>query len=368
VTWSRRDLLRLLGASPFVSLLGCGTTDPIDIPADATFDDVLDIIHRNDVEFGGGLSNHAPMAAEALVALGLSDRVAAWVASYAAALPPFEASEPLTDDERAAARGAIEQRFAWIAAYEIELETVSSRDLVARDFVQLSAGYASVHGVLRIAHAMRSLERADTPARRRELAFGLGYLAASYTELPGTPGARARRGLDVVAALDAVPLVPQAERTGGLILDRFAVLDGRAGFIDAIEAVDLDALPVDEAISSLCAAAARLFVHGGSTSITYLHALTGTSALRLIPLDDASARIALGHAFQAVAAAYAVTARTSGIPGVVASGRHSIDELVDIASRTSNEHRIKLTEACLREHAHREAPELLAAASLAGDL
>nr|MBA2538261.1 hypothetical protein [Deltaproteobacteria bacterium] len=97
---TRRDLLRLIGAGSLLRLIGACGTDPIDIPPDATYDDVLDIIHRNDVEFGGGLANHAPMAAEALVALGLADRVSGFVASYAAELPPFVDVAPLPADQR----------------------------------------------------------------------------------------------------------------------------------------------------------------------------------------------------------------------------------------------------------------------------
>jgi hypothetical protein len=47
-----------------------------------TMDDVLDILHRTGPEFGGGLANHGPMAAEAMLALGRPDAVLSWVARY----------------------------------------------------------------------------------------------------------------------------------------------------------------------------------------------------------------------------------------------------------------------------------------------
>jgi hypothetical protein len=40
-----------------------------------TMDDVLDILHGTGPEFGGGLANHGPMAAEAMLALGRPDAV-----------------------------------------------------------------------------------------------------------------------------------------------------------------------------------------------------------------------------------------------------------------------------------------------------
>jgi hypothetical protein len=362
---TRRDLLRLLGASSLHFLGGCGGVDPIDIPPDATFDDVLDLIHRNDVEFGGGLANHAPMAAEALVALGLAERVVPYVADYVAkhSLPPFVDDAPLPADQRTL--GDVDQRFAWIAAYVEELETVSAWTLAARELPKLTPGWAAIHGLLRIGHALRALERDDTPARRRELAFGLGYAAADYHELPGIPGSRPQAGLGIVEALAAVPLVPRADRVDGLILSRLAVLDGRADFIAAIEGVDLDTLPIETAIGELAAAAARLFVAGGASDIVYLHAITGTSVLRLLlpVLDVDGQRAALGYAFQAVAGAHAVAGASPGVPVVVAPPRRTISQLVDAAATTSDEHRIKLIEACLREHAIHPRPELLAAAS-----
>jgi hypothetical protein len=40
-----------------------------------TMDDVLDILHRISPEFGGGLANHGPMVADAMLALGRPDAV-----------------------------------------------------------------------------------------------------------------------------------------------------------------------------------------------------------------------------------------------------------------------------------------------------
>ena len=40
-----------------------------------TIDEALEIVHRTGPEFGPGLSNHAPMGAEAMVAMGRADAV-----------------------------------------------------------------------------------------------------------------------------------------------------------------------------------------------------------------------------------------------------------------------------------------------------
>ena len=47
-----------------------------------TIDDALEILHCTGPEFGGGLPNHGPMAAEAMVAMKRPDAVISWVESY----------------------------------------------------------------------------------------------------------------------------------------------------------------------------------------------------------------------------------------------------------------------------------------------
>lgn len=48
----------------------------------STMDQALSMLAGCGPEFGGGLSNHGPMAAEALLALGRGEEVERWVASY----------------------------------------------------------------------------------------------------------------------------------------------------------------------------------------------------------------------------------------------------------------------------------------------
>ena len=45
----------------------------------------------------------------------------------------------------------------------------------------------AAHGLIRTAHAARSLSVSDTAPRRRELAQGLGYWASTWQTLPGEP-------------------------------------------------------------------------------------------------------------------------------------------------------------------------------------
>lgn len=359
----RRRFLALSGG--FVIVPGCGFD--LNLAPDASFDEVLDAIHRTDLEFRGGLSNHAPMAAEALVALGRPALVAAWVDRYGRKLDAFEDAEPLSEAELTAALGDFERRAAWIAHYDAELQTLDPAALVAREWPTLAPGMfvTALHGTLRTAHALRSLGAADSPSRRRELAFGLGFWASRFDLLPGTPGAAAEAGLDVATALSRVALLPEEERQNeGLIAPRLAPLWDHPEFADLVEAVDLDALPFDEALTALVTAAARAFVHQGQNDFGLLHAITGSSALRLLApaLDDDGRRLGLGYVFQGVAAMYATHGTPDGLDPVPAPTA-TIDGLVEQALATDDDHAYKLTEAVQRELAFGDRPELLAAAA-----
>lgn len=367
---TRREVLEL--AAGTLVIAGCGGDGGVDLELgdDASFDDVLDRLHRTDPLTISLLSNHGPMAIEALVALGRDDRLVPWVRGYESKLFELIGAAPLPESERAGALGALERRAEWIAAYEAEVFDVEPAELIARDWPTLVAGYPSIHGVLRTAHAARSLERADTPSRRRELAHALGYWAADFTPLAGEPGAAARAGNDVVTALAAVPMLPDELRGSGNIIDGISGVDDFPDFAAAVAAVDLDAMPVAEAIGELAAAAARLLVARGGpeatlAGISYLHGVTGTSALRLLlpALDGAAQRAGLGRAFQFVAAVHSAFGDAPGVPDQVEATTMSAAEIAERAAEDDDEHAIKLSEAALREHAIDPRPELLAVAA-----
>ena len=50
-------------------------------------DEALDLLGDAGPEYGPGFSNHAPMAAEALLAMGRGDAVIDWVTAYRRRLP-----------------------------------------------------------------------------------------------------------------------------------------------------------------------------------------------------------------------------------------------------------------------------------------
>jgi hypothetical protein len=109
---------------------------------------------------------------------------------------------------------------------------------------------------------------------------------------------------------------------------------------------------------------ARVFVASAPRGnvIAFLHTITGPAALRLLlpilPAEEGPR--AVGFAWQAAAGIYAAFAGSAA--AVNAKAAPSPGDLADRAVATGDEHAIKLTEACLREHAIRPDPAYLLAA------
>ncbi len=157
-----------------------------------SMDDALEILSAYGPDLSNGLTNHAPMAAEALCALGRPAAVIPWIERYRKGM----ASRPSARERIARAhwRSALArpQRVAdWSAFFEEELHAASWRDVLDRWAGRLAPGIcaSATHGVIRVGHAVRSLAASESPRRVRELADGLAYWAANYQELPANPRA-----------------------------------------------------------------------------------------------------------------------------------------------------------------------------------
>jgi len=340
----------------------------------AAMDEALAFLTPYGPDLRNGLTSHAPMAAEALVAMGRPDAVFLWLESYRDGLLPRRAAQGrIAPDGWRAALGHEELYPEWLVFFERELGGAPWRDVVARWTARLAPAFcaSATHGVIRVGHAVRTLADAESAARRRELAEGLAYWAAAYQLLPGGPGAaRPLRPRDAIAA---VPLVPGAQRRfTGTIVGSLQALDDFPDFRNAIGLLAVDG-PVDTLLSELTETFARVFLanaHDTLTAIVFVHALTSAAALRsLLPhLDDTAARDAARYAWQTACALHAAFGKQPPPAGDVPPPRESRDALVDMAIANGDEHAIKFTEACLREHALAPSPAYLAAARRAIDL
>lgn len=341
-------------------------------PDEAALDDALARIHETSAVWRGALANHAPMASEALIELGRADAIDAFLEAYGENLEPAPriAEERLVDwraalGQRAAAPALTGHFLAAIADDGVDAVVDAALPVL---FEGVLAG--SLHGLLRLSHALRAWGHRPTDIRAREIAHALGYWASEHSPLAGDPGSRPRSGFTPTQALAAVPTLPEERWVDGIITERALASARWPPFLEALPPVDFESASIEQTLSSLTSLAATLFLNTESprARFTYLHAITGTSALRqVLPRLTADAqRLALRHHWHALAAIQCMTstlrteAERQAPPPAIESV--DVDRLVEAAVASRDDHAIKLTAAVLTERAHHDEPRLLMAA------
>jgi len=334
---------------------------------DATIDEVLDILHRTGPDLVNGNSNHGPMAAEALFALGRPDAVLPWIEGYTSRFQERPSSRnPLSPGDWQTALGDRSRVADWVAFFDRELVEAPWPAVLQTWVPRLAPGLwaAATHGPIRTGHAVRSLTASVTPQRLHELAEGLGYWAARYQVLPGRPSGH-HTGHLPSAAVQYVRRIhgPDFDASGSIV-QQIKGLDGRPEFATAVDLVDT-AGDLAWFLSDLTETCAGLYLANPRGLIAFVHTVTAPSALRLLApyLSDADARLAARYAWQACAAIYAWYSTTP--PPATADltpPSEATATLIDRAVAAGGAHTIKFTEACLREYALNPKPVYLVAA------
>src|SRR5512134_1830973 len=190
---SRRRFLRDAAAAASASCVAPrafaarGPSKGTPMKASEAMEDALSLLAPTGPEYHGRLANHGPMAAQALVALDRPDAVVPWVEKYRRRLLAHPGgTRPIEPGAWREALGDNDRVGDWIVFFRGQLEARPWKTVLAEWTPRFSPGVvaAAFHGAIRTAHAVRSLEAAETPARVRELAEGLGYWAATYNALP----------------------------------------------------------------------------------------------------------------------------------------------------------------------------------------
>ena len=336
-------------------------TDPLD--------QALTVFAGTAPEYGSeGLSNHGPMAAEALMRLGQADVVPGWAANYAQRLEPAPAPapRPLSDEAWPKALGDQAAFPDWLTLFETEMADRPVKAVIGEWVPRLVPGAvgAATHGLIRTAHGVRALGDADTPARRVELAHGLAYWASVYQELPGPPLFIGHQ--DVAQALADLPYLPEESPETFLISERVKFV---AEIADEFEQGVASLAPRGAVtlLDALAGGGARAYLRNAEDGvpIALLHSATAPLALELILpwLAEEDRDAAMGYGWQAVAALHVAYAIDRASPIDESGPVPSAEDLIAAAVASGDEHAIKLTEAALRCHARTDDPDLLRAAA-----
>lgn len=307
-------------------------------------DEALQRLHHTGPERFGRLTNHAPMAVEALSVRGQAPSVHRWLDLYANKLEDFPSRvEPVTATNWRAALGDPRRAADWIGHFEREMAERPWRDVLAQWWPRLLPGMygGPTHPLIRVGHAVRTLLAGEsTGPRLVELAHGLGYWAARHHPVSGLaplPG-----GDSAAAALAAVP--PIDDRQGGF--------PDRLGRVTALPVWATAVTEPGEARRRLAelvqAATHRYATHGHGEETMLVHAATAPNAVRrTLPALPHALWVPSLHAAwtasAAVTAMYAPDAPAAFTPPVTLTA----EEVFERALAHGDEHVIKLTDTAL---------------------
>lgn len=338
-------------------------------------DDAFDRFRAYRYVDGVGFAFHGPMGAEALSTLGHDDLVAGWAEDYKARHQPIEAPPrfgPLEVADEASWRPAIgdPRRVSdWAELFGSQLREDPWPAVVRRWLPKLLPGHAGGlgHGLIRVAHAVRAMPAEGGPSSRRldELARGLAYWAATYTELPGRPSLGGTLTLD-----DAIAGLPRPDQPWSPFeAGTFARLGELRRFPAALDAIGPPPESLDDALSDLTAAFCRvLLAHPDVFPQGPVHMVTPIAATRiLIPhLPEPSRETLYPWLWRTSAAIIcgflpAIADRRT----IADTGARAVPNAEEVSARAvghRDPHALKFAEACIREYAHRPDAVYLRAA------
>jgi len=347
-----------------------------------SYDEALLRFHRTGPEFHGWLSNHGPMAVDALIRMDQRDDVERWVDGYIGkldALPrprwpiePLEWRDPLGDASRLG---------DWLELFDRQLTQAPWREVLTTWWPRLLPGAvgSATHPLIRTGHAVRALLEKDTGPRLDELGQALGYWAARWAPLPPAPLARPAGRMAPAAALSSLPALPDQ----GGARARIAALFDEPGWAATVSRgrAPAEARDVEQALDDLVDAAVSHYRRWAPAQpVMLVHMATAPRAARLVlpalprtlwPPTYAS----VWRVSAAIASMYRpADAAPSTVPS--APSEHAAQpepaeqrdgdsaaaaEVANAAAEHGDEHVIKFTEVALESH-RRGNPDAIAAA------
>ncbi|MEU5955080.1 questin oxidase family protein [Streptomyces sp. NPDC047525] len=311
-----------------------------------TLDEALQRLHASGPERLGRLTNHAPMAVEALAAHGRSGAVHRWLELYAPKLEEYPSTVgTITGDTWREALGDPRRAADWIAYFGREIGERPWRDVLAAWWPLLLPGMygGSTHPVIRVGHAVRTLLRGDeTGPRLAELAHGLGYWAARHHPVTGVELLPLSAGT-AAAALDAVEPVP--DRAEGSFPARLGRVVGLPAWAAGVSDPDEAHRGLTELVR---AATHRYATHGHGEETMLVHASTAPNAvLRALPALPRTLWAPSLHAAWTASAAVTSMYAPDAPVAYTAPGTFAPEEVFERALAHGDEHVIKFTDTAL---------------------
>jgi hypothetical protein len=350
-----------------------------------TLDEAYERLHATGPEFDGFLSNHGPMAAEAMVRHGHGDLVGSWLDVYMRRLEEFPRGLGPIGSDWQDALGDLRRVADWTALFGREIAEQPWRQVLNAWWPRLLPGVvaAATHGVIRVGHSVRALlADGDDPSHLAELAHGLAYWAARWQTLPGGHAAAAAAGrTQAMTPPESLAAVPRIAGQSGGIGDRLARLGGLAAWPSALAGFSVPSAP--EQISGLLAelvdaATVRYLFYGHGNGIMLVHSATAPSAvLRTLPALDtglwAPSLAAAWAASSALTAIYAPAepARRAQLPQLPGAGQSRAETGRDTFTRAvehGDAHVIKFADTAVEVFARTGNPDAIAAAFRAAEL
>ncbi|MDT0266065.1 questin oxidase family protein [Streptomyces sp. DSM 44915] len=313
---------------------------------DGTLDEALLRLHRSGPEFQGWLSNHGPMAVEALVRHGQAERVHRWLDRYQGRL--VERPTPrsrITAENWRERLGDARHLADWSRYFTERLAERPWRAVLAEWWPRLLPGIAAgaTHPVIRVGHAVRVLlTDGESAPRLAELAEGLGYWAARHQPLPA--------GIEPVAA---EPAPAAALRAVAPVPDRSLGINHRLGQLTTLPDWGATLPPEPAAVRArlaglVRAAAGHYVAHAPAGPVMLVHAVTAPNAvLRTLPaLPERLWRPSAAAAWAASAAVVAAYAPggAGAAPADDEPAAPAPDEVFARAAEHGDEHAIKLAD------------------------
>jgi hypothetical protein len=337
-------------------------------------DEAYERLHQTGPEYEGWLSNHGPMAAEAMARHGHAENVGPWLDRYVKRLEEFPRGSGAIGPDWQEALGDPRRIADWTVFFRHESATAPWREVLGTWWPRLLPGAvaAATHGIIRTGHAVRALlADGEDPAHITELAHGLAYWAARWQPIPGA-GKPARPRQDAASVLTpaaALATVPRIGDQSGGIRDRLARLDGLTGWQAALSAPTVqEAAQARTWLTGLVDAAVITYLdhaHGNPTML--VHAATApTAVLRVLPaLDEDLWALSAAAAWDATAALVAIYAPAEPAPPQTRpappTGPGAVEEVFARAVVHGDEHVIKFVDTAADVHARTGDPAALAA-------